>query len=79
MGKPDPLAALLDSASGAGQPGAPPRVLVLFKDRPEVLASIRAARARGLSFDRIAELLSTAEAPISGGAIKNWLKRPADG
>lgn len=49
----------------------------LFADRPEVQASIIKARTeRKLSFQQIAQVLSTdPDVSISDGAVKGWLNR----
>jgi hypothetical protein len=78
LGAPDPLAALLD-AEVRNTGGQNYKVLALFGDRPEVLRSITEAHARGVSPDKIARLLSRDGGSISGSAVENWLKRPADG
>lgn len=73
MGTTDPLAALLDAAKPkVGGQGF--KIARMFGDRPQVLASIRQMRDRGVSADHIAELLSTDGEPVSGTAVENWLK-----
>ncbi len=68
----DPMAAALDAASH-GRPGQKSRIAWLFADRPAVLESIRRARDRNISFAMIADAISTADQPVSPGAVKTWL------
>jgi hypothetical protein len=49
------------------------KILVMFGDQPDVLAAIKAARARRCSYSQIAKTLTTVDAPISETAIKSWL------
>lgn len=49
------------------------KILVMFGDQPDVLAAIKAARARRCSYAQIAKTLTTVDAPISETAIKSWL------
>lgn len=72
----DPLAAALN-ATPCIKPGVKSRIVTLFGDRPDVLDAIRAARARGLSCQHIADTLSTADAKVSDGAVNKWLKDDA--
>lgn len=73
MTKPDPLAEALNALDRRRIGGVKLLVDELWSDRPEVLDSIRAARARGLGHRQIAEAL-TVEHPISEGAVRNWCK-----
>ena len=76
MGNTDPLLAAL-AAAPTLRGGHRLRVLVLFGDRPDVLAAIREHHARGVSPQQIAEIL-TANLPdgqsISDSAVERWLK-----
>jgi hypothetical protein len=72
----DPLAAALESIGGRRAGGLPLKVDVLYGDRPEVLDAIRSARRdKHLSFEQIAEALSSGGASITDGAVSKWLKR----
>lgn len=80
MKKPDPLAAAIDAAQPSLMGGNQGAVERLFGDRPDVLASIQAAHARGITKTEIARLL-TAGAPegvrITDGQVKSWIDKHA--
>lgn len=46
----------------------------LFGSRPDVLESVKAAKARGVSAGAIADALSRDGTPVSSSAVENWLK-----
>jgi hypothetical protein len=75
--KQDDLAGRLDSEPATGITfGTRSKIDVLFGDRPEVLESIKAAHARHISADRIAELLTDAAGlHVGGSSVKSWLKK----
>ena len=72
--KKDPVADALDNATTipSGRHG---RVIQLFGDRPEVLASIKKARVeRKLSFRQISKTLTSATGEtVSRSAVENYL------
>jgi len=77
----DKLAAALDDTR-VKPGGIPNKITTLFGDRPEVLDAMRRARARGVSYRTIANVLS-AELPagqsIAEGSVFHWLSRnPGD-
>ena len=63
------------SAAKPRRSGREAKIVILFRDRPEVLAAVKQARVeRKLSFRRIAEVLSQDGEYVSEGAVQNWLR-----
>jgi ribosome-binding protein aMBF1 (putative translation factor) len=76
MTQTDPLVAALDAVAGRRTGGLPLKIDALYGERPEVLDAIRSARRdKHLSYEQIAEALSTAGDSITDGAVSKWLKR----
>lgn len=46
----------------------------LFADRPDVLEAVKAARKRGVTWQRIADILSAEGRRVSASAVSRWYK-----